>query len=154
MDLKHEVTARKAQTTKFDQPLVLLRDIEALVRDKTVGALVTVLPVQVATRLQETSEMAEESLNQLAEIELDEISDFELQPARIFVGLSFVGFGALAIVFLILYLYTLHPELSTLEQVGEYWYHYAWCVSLGVAGMFILGREAMRERTGDRLDIE
>lgn len=155
MDVKREITARKTPiTTKFDQPLVLLRDIEALIRDKTVGTLVTVLPPQVATRLKETSGVAEESLNQLAEIELDAISDFELQPARIFVGLSFVGFGALAVVFLILYLYTLHPELSTVDQVSKYWYHYAWCVSLGVAGMFILGREAMRETVGDRLDLK
>ena len=155
MDLKREVTARKTPiTTKFDQPLILLRDVEALLRDKTVGTLVTVLPPQVATSLQETSVVAEESLNQLAEIELDQISDFELQPARILVGLSFVGFGSLAIVFLMLYLYTLHPELSTVEQIGEYWYQYAWCVSLGVAGMFILGREAMRQPVCDRLDKE
>ena len=43
-------------------------------------------------------------------------------------------------------LYTLHPELSTVEQIGKYWYEYIWFVSLGVAGMFILGREAMRSR--------
>jgi hypothetical protein len=83
-------------------------------------------------------------------IELDEISDFELQPARIFVALSFVGFGALAIVFLILYLYTLHPELSAVEQIREYWYQYTWSVSLGVTGMLMLGREAMRSRNRDR----
>ena len=74
MDLKREVTARKTPiTTKFDQPLILLRDIEALLRDKTVGTLVTVLPPQVATSLQETSVVAEESLNQLAEIELGRV---------------------------------------------------------------------------------
>jgi hypothetical protein len=94
----------------------------------------------------------EDSLNQLAEIELDEISDFELQPARIIVGLSFVGFGALAIVFLILYLYTLHPELNSVEQIRKYWYQYTWFVSLGVAGMLILGREAMRSRVLKRPD--
>ena len=155
MDLKREVTARKTPIkTKFDQPLILLRDTEALLRDKTVGTLVPVLPPQAATRLQQTSEMAKVYLNQLAEIELDQISDFELQPSRILVGLSFVGFGSLAIVFLMLYLYTLHPELSTVEQIGQYWYHYAWCVSLGVAGMFILGREAMRQPVRDRLDTE
>jgi len=59
-------------------------------------------------------------------------------------GLVFVGFGALALVFLLLYLYTLHPELSAVEQVQHYWYQYIWCVCLGSADMFMLGREAMR----------
>jgi len=160
MDLKREVSARKApETTEFAaksarKPLALLRDTEALLRCKTVETLVTVLPPPVAISLEEASSVAENSLNQLAEIELDEISDFELQPARIFVGLSFVGFGALAIVFLILYLYTLHPELSTVEQIRKYWYQYAWLVSLGVAGMLMLGREAMRSRNRDRLDAD
>jgi len=160
MYLKREVSAQKApETTEFAtqsarKPLELLRDTEALLRCKTVETLVTVLPPPVAISLEEASSVAEDSLNQLAEIELDEISDFQLQPARIFVGLSFVGFGALAIVFLILYLYTLHPELSTVEQIRKYWYQYTWFVSLGVAGMLMLGREAMRSRNRDRLDAD
>jgi len=160
MDLKREVSAQKApEITEFaaksvHKPLELLRDTEALLRCKTVETLVTVLPPPVAISLEEASSVAEASLNQLAEIELDEISDFELQPARILVGLSFVGFGALAIVFLILYLYTLHPELSTVEQIRKYWYQYTWFVSLGVAGMLMLGREAMRSRNRDRLDAD
>ncbi|MGH8001418.1 MAG: hypothetical protein ACREPR_18845, partial [Brasilonema sp.] len=88
--------------------------------------------------------LAEDSLQDLAEIDLDKISDWELQPARIRVGLSFVGFGALMIVVLLLYLNTLHPELSTVQQISKYWYQYVWFVCLGVAGMFVLGREAMR----------
>ena len=153
MDLKREVTQTTPESNA-PKPLELLRDTEALLRCKAVETLVTVLPPPVAISLVELSAVAEDSLNQLAEIELDQISDFELQPARILVGLSFVGFGSLAIVFLMLYLYTLHPELSTVEQVGQYWYQYAWCVSLGVAGMFILGREAMRQPVRDRLDTE
>lgn len=160
MDLKHEVTTHKtSETTEVStksirKPLELLRDTEALLRCKTVETLVTVLPPPVAISLEEASAVAEDSLNQLAEIEIDEISDFELQPARIFVGLSFVGFGALAIVFLILYLYTLHPELGSVEQIREYWYQYTWFVSLGVTGMLVLGREAMRSQNRDRLDAD
>jgi len=70
--------------------------------------------------------------------------DFELQSSRILIGLSFVGFGALAIVLLMLYLYTLHPELSSVEQIREYWYQYIWFVSLALLGC-LLGREAMRK---------
>ena len=150
MDLKRAVTQTTPQSKSAPKPLELLRDTEALLRCKTVETLVIVLPPPVAISLAELSAVAEDSLNQLAEIELDEISDFELQPARIFVALSFVGFGALAIVFLILYIYTLHPELSPVEQIREYWYQYTWFVSLGVTGMLMLGREAMRSRNRDR----
>ncbi len=149
MDLKRAVTQTTLESNA-PKPLELLRDTEALLRCKTVETLATVVPPPVAISLAELSDVAEDSLNQLSEIELDEISDFELQPARIFVALSFVGFGALAIVFLILYLYTLHPELSPVEQIREYWYQYTWFVSLGVTGMLMLGREAMRSRNRDR----
>lgn len=148
MDLKREFPQTTSESNA-PKPLALLRDTEALLRCKTVETLVTVLPPPVAISLAELSAVAEDSLNQLAEIELGEISDFELQPARIFIALSFVGFGALAIVFLILYLYTLHPELSPVEQIREYWYQYTWFVSLGVTGMLLLGREAMRSRFRD-----
>jgi cytosine/uracil/thiamine/allantoin permease len=94
--------------------------------------------------LQVASTVADESLKELAEIDLEEISDFELRPARIFIGLSFVGFGALIVLVLVLYLNTLHPELNTVGQIRQYWYQYIWFVSLGIAGMFLLGREAMR----------
>lgn len=148
MDWEFEATSpRKTPEIEFvaaRKPLELLRDTEALLRRQTVNTLVPILPVSVAVNLVEASDMAEDSLNQLAEIDLDDIGDFELQPARIVISLSFVGFGALAIVFLILYLYTLHPELNAVEQIGQYWYQYIWFVSLGVTGMFILGREAMR----------
>lgn len=150
MNLKPEATSQTARrTTKFTEPLErkpleLLRDTEALLRRKTVETLVPVLPPPVASSLQAASAVAENSLDQLAEVDLNDISDFELRPARILVGLSFVGFGALFIVLLILYAYTLNPELSTIEQIRKYWYQYTWFVSLGVAGMFTLGREAMR----------
>jgi hypothetical protein len=124
--------------------LELLRDIEALLRRPTVATLVPLLPSQLAKNLQQASTVAEDSFKELAAIDLEKISDWELRPARIRVGLSFVGFGALMIVVLLLYLYTLHPQLSTLEQIGKYWYQYIWFVCLGVAGMFVLGREAMR----------
>ncbi|AFZ24073.1 hypothetical protein Cylst_1814 [Cylindrospermum stagnale PCC 7417] len=134
------------QPSPKPQPLELLRNTEALLRRPTVAALTPILPPKVSTRLQAASFLAEGFLNDLAKIDLETISDLELQPARIFVGLSFVGFGALMILLLLLYLNTLHPELDKVEQIRQYWYQYIWFVSLGVAGLFILGRESMRPR--------
>ncbi|MCX7595676.1 MAG: hypothetical protein N2235_18340 [Fischerella sp.] len=151
MDFEGEVNvknaARKitfAQPSISRKPLELLRDTEALLRRPTVTTLVPILPPKLSNNLQVASSLAEESLKKLAEIDLEQISDWELRPARIRVGLSFVGFGALMIVLLLLYLNSLHPELTPVEQIGKYWYQYVWFVCLGVAGMFILGREAMR----------
>jgi hypothetical protein len=142
-------TSTTRKTIEFAQspsrnPLVLLRDTEALLRKQTVATLTPILPEKLGNNLQQASSVADESLNQLAEIDLEEISDRELQPARIRIGLSFVGFGALMIVLLLLYLETLHPELSPVQQIRAYWYQYIWFVCCGVTGMFILGREAMR----------
>lgn len=151
MDLEPEATPPTTpKKTEFAvvsdarKPLKLLRDTEVLLRRKTLETLVPVLPPLLATSVQEALAVAEDSLNKLAEVDLDDISDQELQPARVLVGLSFVGFGALTVVLLILYLYTLHPEFSPVEQIRAYWYQYTWFVCLGVAGMFMLGREAMR----------
>jgi hypothetical protein len=151
MDFEGEVTAPPptdniefARTTTGRKPLELLRDTEALLRRPTVAAIVPILPSKLSKKLQLTSSLADDSLKELAKIELDNISDFELRSPRIFVGLSFVGFGALMILVLLLYLNTLHSELSTVEQIRQYWYQYIWFVSLGVTGMFILGRESMR----------
>jgi hypothetical protein len=126
------------------KPLEILRDTERSLRQKTVGTLAPVLPEKLATNLGEASVVADESLEKLAAIDLEEISDGEMRPARIRMGLLFVGFGALMMVFLLLYLDASHPELSTVEQVRHHWYQYIWFVSIGVAGMFMLGREAMR----------
>jgi hypothetical protein len=151
MDFEPESnTWKKVKYTGFVEPvnrksLVLLRDTEAQLRLQTLETLVPILPEPLANRLQAKSVVAEDYLNQLAEFDLDKISDWELQPARILIGLSFVGFSALAIALLILYLYTLHPELSPVEQIRKYWYQYIWFLGLGVAGMFMLGREAMRD---------
>lgn len=96
------------------------------------------LPETIAYRVERLSTQADTSLKELAEIDLEHIDDSALRPARIFVGLTFVGVGALMILLLI-YMGTLHPTL------GRYsWYGYIWSVSLGVAGMMMLGREAMR----------
>lgn len=150
MDLEPEVISTPTpEVPKFAEPpagksLKLLRDTEALLRRPTVKTLAPILPVPMANRLQDASWLAEESLNHLAQIDLKAISDEELRPARILVGLTFVGFGALAILLLLLYLSALHPELSLNQAMRNYWYEYVWFVCLGVAGMFILGREAMR----------
>jgi hypothetical protein len=134
------------------KPLELLRDTEALLRRPAVAAIVPILSPKVARRVKAASSVAEDCLKDLAEIDLEKISDWELQPARIRVGLSFVGFGALMIVVLLLYLDTVHPELSTIQQIGKYWYQYVWFVCLGVAGMFLLGREAMRSAQQQQSD--
>ncbi|MEH2257887.1 hypothetical protein [Nostoc sp.] len=133
-----------AQPTTTRKPLELLRDTEALLRHPTVAKLSLILPPKLSNRFQATSSLADDSFKELAEIDLNTISDFELRPARILVGLSLVGFGALMILLLLLYLNTLHPKISTVVQIRQYWYQYIWFVSLGVTGMFILGREAMR----------
>ncbi|MBE9201866.1 MULTISPECIES: hypothetical protein [unclassified Nodularia (in: cyanobacteria)] len=141
-------TARKniefAQPSPARQPLELLRYTEAVLRRPAVATLAPILPPKLSQKLQVASSVADESLQELAEINLEQISDFELRPARIYIGLSFVGFGALMILVLLLYLNTLHPEINRIEQIRQYWYEYVWFVSLGVTGMFILGREAMR----------
>ncbi|MBD2434234.1 MULTISPECIES: hypothetical protein [Fischerella] len=151
MDFKSEVNIKDntqnlkiSQPTVTSKPLEFLRDTEALLRRPTVATLVPLLPTKVGKNLQIASSVAEESLQELAEIDLETISDWELRPLRIRIGLSFVGFGALMTVLLLLYLNTLYSQLSPIEQIGRYWHQYVWFVCLGVTGMFILGREAMR----------
>jgi hypothetical protein len=149
MDFESKATAPNAtDNIEFTQParkpLELLRNTEALLRRPTVATLTPILPPKLSNKLQVASNVADEALQELAGIDLEQISDFELQSARIRVGLSFIGFGALMILMLLLYLNTLHPELSTVEQIRSFWYQYIWFVCLGVAGLFVLGREAMR----------
>jgi hypothetical protein len=152
MDFQRKTTGETAtNNVEFPQattrkPLELLRDTEALLRRPTVATLMPILPPKLKNKLQAASSVAEDSLTDLASIDLENISDWEMRSPRIFLGLSFVGFGALMIVVLLLYLNTLHPELNTIEQIRQYWYQYVWFVNLGVAGMFMLGREAMRPR--------
>lgn len=126
------------------EPLVWLRDTERSLRCRTLTAIAPMLPKALAINLGETSLVAEETMHQLAQIDLDAIDAVDLQPARIKVGLFFTGFGALAMVLLLLYLSALHPELNSAQQLHQYWYAYIWFVCLGVAGLFMLGREAMR----------
>ena len=130
--------------TNARNPLELLRDTEALLRRPAVAKLAPILPPKLSNKLQTASSVAEESLKELAEINLEEIGDFDLRPARIRVGLSFVGFGALMLVILLLHLKTLNLQFNSVEQMQKFWYQYVWFVCLGVAGMFILGRETMR----------
>ena len=126
------------------QPFKILRNTEALLRRPTVAALVPILPQELKENLQEASEIAEDSLEELAEIDLNQINDWELRPFRIRIALSFVGFSSLIIIVLALFLTTLHPEMTPTQQIANYWSEYIWFLCLGVAGMFLLGREAMR----------
>ncbi|MDF5728988.1 MAG: hypothetical protein PUP92_13430 [Rhizonema sp. PD38] len=147
MDFKTQTAPKKIEITQLAvkrQPLKLLLDTEALLRRPTVATLVPILPQRVGNQLLAASSIADDSLKELASVDLEKIGDVEMRSPRIQIGLSFVGFGALMIVVLLLYLNTLHPELSTVELWRKYWHQYVWFVSLGVAGMFILGREAMR----------
>jgi hypothetical protein len=155
MELRRKEVPPPAPLPEFAEPeprkpLVLLRNTERSLRLKTVETLVPLLPEPVATNLEEVSVVAEESLTKLADLNLDEITDADLHPARILVGLLFIGFGALAMTFLLLYLYTLHPELDAAEQVRQYWYQYVWFAGLGIAGLFVVGREAMRPKEFDK----
>jgi hypothetical protein len=129
--------------------LELLRDTERSLRVKTVSTLAPILPTAAAMTLGEASQVADESLQMLAQIDLDEITDADLQPARIAIGLTFTGFGSLMMVFLWLYLSSLHPELGAIDQIGHHWYEYVWFVSLGVTGLAVLAREAMRPEADD-----
>lgn len=125
-------------------PLVSLRDTERSLRMKTVDAIVPWLPERAALNLGEASLIADESLDELAEIDLGSITDAELKPARMQVGLLFLAFGALAMAFLSLCLYLVHPHLNVNQQLHHYWYQYVWFVGLGISGLFMIGREAMR----------
>ncbi|MBF2025718.1 MAG: hypothetical protein IGS48_03000 [Oscillatoriales cyanobacterium C42_A2020_001] len=126
------------------KPLVLLKDTERSLRVKTIDAIAPLLPESLAVNLGEASVIADESLERLAEIDLDEITDAALKPARMQMGMLFVGFGALAITFLLMVLYVLHPEMTVADQIHHYWYQYVGCVGLGISGLFMIGREAMR----------
>ncbi|BAY61647.1 hypothetical protein NIES22_17140 [Calothrix brevissima NIES-22] len=150
MDFEGKNTATTATdnmelpSTDARKPLELLRDTEALLRRPTVAKLSPILPPKLSNKLQTASSLADESLKELAEINLEEIGDFDLRPARMRVGLSFVGFGALMLVILLLHLKTLNFQVNSIEQMQKFWYQYVWFVCLGVAGLFILGRETMR----------
>jgi hypothetical protein len=126
------------------KPLVLLRDTERSLREKTVTAIVPLLPDNLAATVSEASRQANDSLEQLSKIDLDGITDTELKSARMLMGLTFVGFGSLAMLFLALCLSTLHPELSAIAQIHDYWHQYVWLLAMGVAGLVMLGREAIR----------
>ncbi|MGL4617660.1 hypothetical protein [Chroococcidiopsis sp.] len=142
--VRYQVSDRESIEITDRKPLEILRDTEGLIRRQAVAAIVPVVSQPLAAKIESASEVAEDSLSVLAEIDLDAISDVELQPARILVGLSFVGFGALAIALLTLFIYTLHPQLSHQQQIHQYWYPYVFFVSLGVTGLLTIGREIMR----------
>lgn len=82
----------------------------------------------------------------LTKIDRQRITDLEMQPARIQTGLMFVGFSALLLMWLLLHSHTIHPGLTSVQQIQRYWEPYIAFVCMGVAGMMMLGREAMRPR--------
>jgi hypothetical protein len=80
----------------------------------------------------------------LSKIDRQSISDAELQPARIYIGLMFVGFSALSLMLVLLHSHTMYSGLTSVQQIQRYWEPYVTFVCMGVAGMMMLGREAMR----------
>ncbi|NJL79416.1 MAG: hypothetical protein HC836_05030 [Richelia sp. RM2_1_2] len=159
MDFEREVpiekTTEELELETLDsprKPFKILRNAEAFLRRPTVAAIVPILPPKLSENLQDANDIAEDSLEELAEIDLNQINDWELRPFRMRIGLSFVGFSSLAILVLALFLTTLHPQMSPTEQIARYWGEYIWFVCLGVTGMFLLGREAMRPINKRNLD--
>lgn len=129
----------------FEQkPLKIFYGAEGFLRRRVVKTMYPLLPLEIAADLQDTSLLAEESLQELATINVEEVSDRELQSPRILISLTFIGFSGLLISFLLLYLSTTHPHLSLKQQIGYYWYQYIFSVCLGVTGLLLLGREVMR----------
>ena len=97
----------------FEQkPLEILYGTEGFLRRRVVQTIYPLLPPEVGADLQDTSLLAEESLQELAAIKVEEVSDQELQSPRILISLTFIGFSGLLISFLLLYLSTTHPHLS------------------------------------------
>ncbi|QOV22517.1 hypothetical protein [Anabaenopsis elenkinii] len=143
MNSEGKASALTARKNRQAQPIYTPEPL-ALLRRPPVALLLQILPPKTSKKLQISARRV------VAEMNLEEISDFELRQARIYIGLSFVGFGALMILVLLLYLNSLHPALSTMDQVRQFWYKYVWFVSLGITGMFILGREAMRPTPGSK----
>ncbi len=126
------------------KPLEIFYDAERSMRTRTVSAIVPMLPPDLATNLETVSQKADRSIGVISKIDFATITDAELKTPRILVGLTFVGFSSLMMMFLSLFLSTIHPELSPANQIYEYWHQFAWLVCLGVAGLTVLGREAMR----------
>lgn len=125
-------------------PLVRFQQTETFLRQQTLDRLTPVLPIQTARKFNQWSQLADDSWQQLTQIDLAAITDQELKSARILIGLTLAGFGSLFLVWLLLYLYVLHPESNPSAQIRAYWYPYIGFVSLGVTGLILLGREAMR----------
>jgi len=145
--MKYEIDSPMIEKSRSG--LVVLRDTERSLRTKTLDTIVPILPASLAERLGEVAIVADTTLDELAEIDLDSITEQELQPVRIRMGLFFTGLGALLMVCLLLFLNALHPQLCPRQQVLAYWHQYVWFVSMGVAGMFMLGREALRPKVDE-----
>ncbi|MBW4489633.1 MAG: hypothetical protein KME12_17760 [Trichocoleus desertorum ATA4-8-CV12] len=98
------------------------------------------LPASLEIAVEPIAAIATESANQSWRLP----TTMELQPARLRVGLFFVGSGAISLTLLWLYIKWVCPEFGPAEQMTYYWQPYLWFVGLGVAGLFMLGREVMR----------
>lgn len=114
------------------------------------------LPIALADLLVPSSDAAEVQIPLMEQIkrELEDVGDEDLKPARIQIGLLFVGVSALLLMSLLLYITAMHPGLTVKQQMLRYWSEYVGFVGLGVAGLMMLGREAMRSPSiseeGDR----
>jgi hypothetical protein len=125
-------------------PLVRLRDRERSLRQRTVTRVQPWLNPALARTLTQASSVADASLDELATVDLARITNRDLRAARLNVGFLCVGFSALLLLLLVLYLQSLEPGDALPVQISHHWFQYISLVGLGVAGMFMLGREAMR----------
>lgn len=138
-----EAQVVKAQTWE-QKALVRWCQAERSLRYGTLNVIVPWVPAPLAEQLGATAITADATLAELVRVELGAIDEVDLHPARRRMGLLFVGLGALSLLFLWLYLHTRHPHWPLPQLLRQYWYPYIATVSLGVAGLFMLGREALR----------
>ena len=91
MDFEGKATAPPAtkdiefvQPSRHRQPLTLLRQTQTALRRPIVATLTPILPLKLAQKLQVGSTLADSLWKELAEINLEQISDLELRSARIY----------------------------------------------------------------------
>lgn len=118
-------------------------------------------PLERSPRLQKPVELVtERSPTPVAEPDLTpkrglfaSITTEELRPARIRVGLGFVGASAFTLFGLWAYIKWFYAEFGLAESMSHFWYPYTLFIGLGVAGFFMLGREALRPQPEDPEDF-
>lgn len=156
-----QIPENTPETLEFAEPEALLRlelmpvrqislDLEVL---EDGNLPVAIGDISVPSSQADAAEIQMPLMEQIKQ-ELQDVGDEDLEPARIQVGLLFVGVSALLLMSLLLYITAMHPGLTVKQQMLRYWSEYVGFVGLGVAGLMMLGRSAMRSpdisEEGDR----